>query len=115
MAISPLEMRIEFSMGDFERIFYALSFYYINFLLFFHFLKEITELNIYLTFSIIRALLVFFKLISKENLIFLQQIPVKIKFSLYIFIHTFFVRCIFFVFIFKNTIENQKSHFSATL
>ena len=57
MAISPfVEMRIEFSMGDFERIFYALSFYYIHFLLFFHFHKEITELNGYLTFSIIRAL-----------------------------------------------------------
>ena len=73
MAISPfLEMRIEFSMGDFERIFYALSFYYIHFLLFFHFHEEITELNVYLTFYIIRALLIFFKLISKESLTFLQ-------------------------------------------
>ena len=33
-------MWIEFSMGDFERIFYAFSFYYINFLLFFHFHKK---------------------------------------------------------------------------
>ena len=45
-------MRIEFSMGDFERIFYALSICYIHFLLFFHFHKEITELNVNLTFSI---------------------------------------------------------------
>ena len=49
-------MGIEFSMGDFERIFYALSLYYIHFCLFFHFHKEIIELNVYLTFSIIRAI-----------------------------------------------------------
>ena len=72
-------MLIEFSMGHFERIFYALSFYHIHFLLFFHFHKEITELNVYLTFSIIRALLIFLKAISKESLTFLQQIPVKTK------------------------------------
>ena len=72
-------MRIEFSMGYFERIFYTLSLYYIHFLLFFHFHKETTELNIYLTFSIIRVLLIFFKLISKETSTFLQQIPVKTK------------------------------------
>ena len=72
-------MRIEFSMGDFERIFYALSFCYIHFLLFFHFHKEITELNVNLTFSIIRALLIFFKLISNESLTFLQQNPIKKK------------------------------------
>ena len=63
-------MRIEVSMGDFERIFYALSFCYINFLLFFNFHKEITQLNVNLTFSIIRALLIFFKLISKRKLNF---------------------------------------------
>ena len=80
MAISPfLEMRIEFSMSDFKRIFYILSFFYIHFLLFFHFHKEITELNVYLTFSIIQVLLIFFKLTSKESLTFLQQIPVKTK------------------------------------
>ena len=45
-------------MGDFERIFHVLSFYYIHFLLFFHFHKEITELNVYLKFSIIQALLI---------------------------------------------------------
>ena len=73
-------MRIEFSMGDFERIFYALSFCYIHFLLFFHFPKEITELNVNLTsFSIILALLIFFKLISNESLTFLQQNPIKTK------------------------------------
>ena len=72
-------MQIQFSMGYFERIFYALSFYCIHFLLFFHFHKEIIELNVYLTFSIIRALLIFFKLISKESLIFLQQNPIKAK------------------------------------
>ena len=72
-------MRIEFSMGDFERIFYALPFYYIHFLLFFHFHKEMTELNVYLIFSIIRVLLIFLKLISKENLTFLQQNPIKTK------------------------------------
>ena len=65
MAINPfLEMRIEFSIGDFERIFYALSFCYIHFLLFFLFHKEITELNVNLTFSIIRAFLIFLK---KQN------------------------------------------------
>ena len=80
MATNPfLEMRIEFSMSDFERIFYALSFCYIHFLLFFHFHKEITELNVNLTFSIIRALLIFFKLISNESLTFLQQNPIKTK------------------------------------
>ena len=72
-------MRIEFSMGDVERIFYAFSFYYINFLLFFNFHKEITELNVYLTFSIIRGFLISFKLISKDSLTFLQQTPVKTK------------------------------------
>ena len=61
MAINPfLEMRIKFSMGDFEMIFYALSFCHIHFLLFFHFHKEITELNVNLTLSIIRALFNFF-------------------------------------------------------
>ena len=74
-------MRIEFSMGDFGRIFYAFSFCYINSFLFFYFHEEITELNVYLTFSIIRALLIFFILISKESLTFLQQIPVKAKWS----------------------------------
>ena len=66
-------------MDDFERIFYALSFYYIHFLLFFHFHKESTELNVYLTFSIIQALLIFSKLISEENSTFLQQNPLKTK------------------------------------
>ena len=63
MAISPfIERRIEFPMDNFQRIFYALSFYTIHLLLFFfYFRKEITELNAYLTFSIIRALLIFFK------------------------------------------------------
>ena len=80
MALSPFrEMRIEFSIGDFERIFYALSFYYIHFLLFFHFHKEISEINVYLTFSIIRGLLICSELLSKESLTFLQQIPVKTK------------------------------------
>ena len=72
-------MRIKFSMSDLESIFYAFSFYYIDFLLLFHFHKEITEVNVYLTFSIIRALLIFFKLISRERLTFLQQIPVETK------------------------------------
>ena len=72
-------MRIEFSMSDFKRIFYALSFCYIHFLLFFYFHKEITELNVNLTFSIIRALLFFFKLIPNESLTFLQQNPIKTK------------------------------------
>ena len=72
-------MRIAFSMSDFERIFYAPSFYYIHFLLFFHFHKEITELYVYLTFCIIRAFLIVLKLISKESLTFLQKIPVKTK------------------------------------
>ena len=63
MAISPfLEMRIEFSMSDFERIFYALS----HFILFFHFHKEITKLNVNLTFSIIRALLIFLNRYQKK-------------------------------------------------
>ena len=66
-------MRTEFSLGDFERIFYALLFCSIHFLLFFHFHKEITELNVNLTFSIIGAHLIFFKLISNESLTFLQQ------------------------------------------
>ena len=80
MAINPfLEMRIEISMRDVERIFYALSFCYIHFLLFFHFHKEITELTVNLTFSIIRAFLIFFKLISNESLTFLQQNPIKTK------------------------------------
>ena len=72
-------MRIEFSMSDFERIFYALSFCYIHFLLFFHFHKEITELNVNLTFSIIWEFLIFLKLISNESLTFLQQNPIKTK------------------------------------
>ena len=80
MAINPfLEMRIEFSIGDFERIFYAFLFCYIHFLLFFHFHKPNTELNVNLTFSIIRALLIFFTLISNASLTFLQQIPIKTK------------------------------------
>ena len=70
-------MRIEFYMSDFERIFYGLSFCYIHFLLFFHFHKEITELNVNLTFSIIRAFLIFLKLISNESSTFLQQNPIK--------------------------------------
>ena len=70
MAISPfLEMRIEFSTGDFERILHDLSFHYIHFVLFFYFHKEITELNVYLTFSIIRAI-DFVKTKSKEILTF---------------------------------------------
>ena len=72
-------MRIECFMGDFERIFYAISFCYIHFLLFFHFHKEINELNVNLTFSIIWAVLIFFELISNESLTFLQQNPIKTK------------------------------------
>ena len=50
-----------------------------NFLLFFDFHKEITELNVNLTFTIILALLIFFKVISNESLTFLQQNPIKTK------------------------------------
>ena len=45
MAISPfLGMRIEFYMGDFERIFYALSFYYIHFLNYFSIFLIVSEM-----------------------------------------------------------------------
>ena len=72
-------MWIEFSMSDFERIFYALSFCYIHFLLFFHFHKEITELNVNLTFSIIRAFLIFLKTNIKRKLSFFATKSYKDK------------------------------------
>ena len=61
-----------------ERIFYAFHSVISPFYYFFHFHKEITELNVNLTFSIIWALN-FFKLMSNESLTFLQQNPIKKK------------------------------------
>ena len=68
-----------FFYGWFRKDFYALSFYYIRFLLFFYFRKEITESNVYLTFSIIRALLIFFKTNIKRKLNFFTANSCKDK------------------------------------
>ena len=57
-----LEIWIEYPMSDSVRIFYALLFCYIHFLLFFRFQKQITELNVYLSVSINEAPLIVSKI-----------------------------------------------------